>query len=404
MQLNQVLSTIKQNKATSLLVILQVALTVMIVSYAVFQTLTSLALWNQPTGLNEKQLVGIRHQVFDPNVDIQSLIDRDLEKLRQMDGIVDAVLTSEIPLDSLRDNVHSIYLDNSEEAREYQIEWFDSNEKMLSLLNAKIVEGRNFYPSEIIQGDYHQVERNFAIVMISDAFAKFAFPNESAVGKTIWLGKGQQPVKVVGVYSDWLAGEALDNYHTMIRPMTTWRADAEIYYFVQANVDVTAPMIDEITDMLYQTQGRYVSVVEALSRPKKRMYDGRGSHAFTLLGISALAMLITGLGIAGLITFSVNQRKRQIGIRRALGGTKKQIVNFFILEVSVLTAIGVVLGVVLMIGWNYLMADRTGGVGEIQWVALMTLIGCTYLVTLAASYLPSKRAAQIDPAIVTRAA
>lgn len=402
MQLNQVLSTIKRNKATSILVILQVALTLMIVSNAVFETLTSLALWNQPTGLKENRLISVRHQVFDPAVDIASLIERDRQQLNNIEGISETLMTSEIPLDSLRSNVHTIYLEGTEDAKEHYIEWFDSSEKMLDMLDAKIVEGRNFYPSEVLKGDFYQVEQNFAVVMISQAFAQFAFPDESAIGKTIWLSRQNQPVKVVGVYSDWLAGEALDNYHTMIRPMLVWRGDAQINYFIKTDVDVTQPMLDEITEVLYQTEGRYVSTVEALSRPKKRMYDGRGSHAFTMLGISGLAMLITGLGVVGLITFSVNQRKKQIGIRRALGGTKQQIVNFFILEICVLTFIGVLLGSTLMVVWNYIMADTAGGRGTIQWLPLLSLIVGMFAVNLAASWIPAKRAAQIAPATATR--
>jgi putative ABC transport system permease protein len=140
-----------------------------------------------------------------------------------------------------------------------------------------------------------------------------------------------------------------------------------------------------------------------LARPKKRMYDGRGSHSFTLLGISALAMLITGLGISGLISFTVNQRRKQIGIRRALGGTKRQIVNFFIIEISLLTAMGAILGVVLTFGLNYLMSDQSGTQSGLNWLPLVSLIAAIWAVNLIASWLPAKRASLIEPAIVTRA-
>ncbi len=402
MQINQVISTIKRNKATSLLVILQVALTLMIVSNAVFNTLISLELWNQPTGLAENRLISVRHQVFDPQVDVATMIENDQLRLNKIAGVSGVLLTSEIPLDSQRANVHAVFLDNSEDAKDNLIERFDSDEKLLSMIDATLVEGRNFNPTEIIRGQMGEVDPTVAVVMVSEAFAGAVFPGESALGKTLWLSKGAEPVKIIGVYSDFLAGEALENYHTLIRPLVLWRTDEELNYLLKADVDVTQPLLDAITDSLYQTRGRYVSVVEALSRPKKRMYDGRGSHAFTLLGISALAMVITGMGITGLITFTVNQRRKQIGIRRALGGSKKQIINFFIIEISLLTAIGVVVGVILMALLNYLMANQSGGQSDIQLLPLFGLIATIWLINLLASWLPARRAAQIEPAIVTR--
>lgn len=402
MQIKQVLSTINRNKGTSLLLILQVALTLMIVANTVFESLVSLQAWNQPTYLKEQELISVRYQVFDASIDVAAMVEQDKQRLMNIDGISEVVLTSEIPLDSLRNNVHDIYLDSAEDAKRYQIEWFDSSEKLLPMLAAKMVEGRNFYASEIVRGDRLNTTDGISSVMISEAFAKYAFPGESALDKTIWLSQNNEPAKVIGVYSDWLAGEALDNYHTMIRPKVVWGHGTQLNYFIQSDLTVTQPMLDKIADALYQTRGRYVSVVEALSRPKKRMYDGRLSHAFTMTGISLLAILITGLGVTGLISFSVNQRKKQIGIRRALGGTKRQIVNFFILEVSLLTLMGVLLGVVLMFVWNYVLVDSAGGTGTIEWMPLLIIICGIYLVNLIASWLPSRRAAQIDPAIVTR--
>jgi putative ABC transport system permease protein len=402
MQIKQVLSTIKGNKATSLLVILQVALTLMIVSNAVFETMSSLALWNQPTGLAEEQLVAVRHQVFDPRVNVGAMIDDDIQRINKIEGVTATLLTSEVPLGSQRSNVYTVYLNNNADAKENYIERFDSSEALLGMIDAKVVEGRNFDPSEVVRGQFGQVNSSVSVVMISEAFAKATFPGESAVGKTLWQNLGDDPVKIIGVYSDWLAGEALDNYHTMIRPLVIYRTDAPLNYLLKLNVDWTKPLLDEITDVMYQTPGRYVSVVEALARPKKRMYDGRGSHSFTLLGISALAMLITGLGISGLISFTVNQRRKQIGIRRALGGTKRQIVNFFIIEISLLTAMGAILGVVLTFGLNYLMSDQSGTQSGLNWLPLVLLIAAIWAVNLIASWLPAKRASLIEPAIVTR--
>jgi len=402
MQLKQVISSVKNNRATSMLVILQVALILMIVSNAVFHTLASLELWSQPSSLAENRLVSIRQQVFDPNLDVAMMIQDDHIRLNQIEGVVGNLLVSEIPLDNPRDKIQSVYLDNGELAKANLIERFDSSEKLLGMIDAKLLEGRNFEPSEIITGEIGQVNSYVPVVMVSDALAKTLFSEQSALGKTIWMSKGRSPAKIVGVYSDFLAGEALENYHTIITPLMLWSKDSQINYLLKTNMDVTQTLLDNITNSLYQTQGRYVSVVEALARPKKRMYDGRGSYAFTLLGISVLAMLITALGVSGLISFTVNQRKKQIGIRRALGGSKQQIINFFVLEISLLTVLGLVLGLLLMVTLSYILADQSGDLSNIQLWPLLLLTIVIWCINLISAWFPAKQAAQIDPAIVTR--
>ena len=401
-QFKQVVSTIRRNKATSILVILQVALTLTIVTNTLFEAMFSLSAWNQPTGLAEKRLISVRHQVFDPNVNVEGVIDADIQALKAVDWIEGAELVSEIPLDSLSNNVHQVFKTSEEDAKRELVEWFEASQRFLGMIDAEVLEGRNFTAADIIRGQADSVTEPVTQVMISKAFAEHLFPDQSAIGQTLWLSKGGDPVQIIGVYSNFLAGEVLDNYHTMVRPRQIWQTDTTVSYLVKVNQDATGAMLDEITDILYQQSGRYVEVVEPLTRPKKRMFDGRGSHVLTLMGISLLAMLITVMGITGLITFSINQRRKQIGIRRALGGTKRQIVNFFVLEVSLLSTVGLLLGFVLMLIFNYVQADTTGGDGNIRWIPLIANMVVIWLACYIASIIPSKRAAQIPPATVTR--
>ena len=402
MQLQHVISTIKKNKATSILVVLQVAITFAIVSYAVLMTLSNLALWNQPTALAEKRLVSVRYQVFDPSINMGRLIEADHELLQSIEGVTGSLMTSEIPLDSLRDNVYALYISTDEDAKSHLIERFDSSDDLLKMIDAKIVEGRNFTEAEKIYGHRDSVNRTASVILVSEAFAKATFGEQSAVGKSIWQEKGGEPVQIVGVYSDFLAGEVLDNYHTMIRPIGVYALDTGVNYLLQTSVDVNEEILAQIEAALYQTTGRYVSTVEALSRPKKRMYDGRGSHSFTLLGISVMAMVITALGIGGLITFTVNQRRKTIGIRRALGGTKKQIIHFFLLEVSLLTFVGLAIGCVLLMQIAQQIIDSTGGQFSFNAMYVIALMLAVWGISLASAWVPAKRAAQIEPAIVTR--
>jgi putative ABC transport system permease protein len=108
------------------------------------------------------------------------------------------------------------------------------------------------------------------------------------------------------------------------------------------------------------------------------------------------------MGIVGLVTFSVSLRKKEIGTKRALGATKSQIIKYFLIENSILSFMGMILGVVLSLYLNYILVDRFNNGGLIQFDYCI-YIGCfIWSICLLAVYFPASKAANIAPAIVTR--
>jgi putative ABC transport system permease protein len=133
------------------------------------------------------------------------------------------------------------------------------------------------------------------------------------------------------------------------------------------------------------------------------MYDGRGSNAVMFLAISFILVMITGLGTAGLVSFLVGQRQKQIGIRRAMGATRPDVVRYFLLENSILTWTGLILGGILTLVITYVLTDNAGeNIMQIEY--LFMVAAGLWLVNLASVYVPARRAAKVDPAIVTRSA
>jgi putative ABC transport system permease protein len=117
--------------------------------------------------------------------------------------------------------------------------------------------------------------------------------------------------------------------------------------------------------------------------------------------VSLILVLITGFGTAGLVSFLVNQRQKQIGIRRALGATRLDITKYFLLENSILTWTGLILGGVLTLVITYVLTDNAGE-NILQMKYLFIVAFGLWMVNLVSVYFPARRAAKIDPAIVTR--
>jgi putative ABC transport system permease protein len=114
-----------------------------------------------------------------------------------------------------------------------------------------------------------------------------------------------------------------------------------------------------------------------------------------------LLVIITSLGVAGLTSFNVTRRYKQIGTRRALGATRGQIVRYFLAENLLFTAIGIVLGSLFAIAVNTVLVSAFS-VPKFSWLWLPVSMVGLIVVGLLAVLMPARRAAQVPPAVATR--
>jgi putative ABC transport system permease protein len=407
MELKHVLASLKRNNAVSILIILQISITLVMVSNSVFITLEVLKGWRQPTGLNEENLVWVYNQFYDPSLNLEDQIQRDLKDIRSLPGVMSVTTTLEVPFESVS-SFRWAFGSEKEDAARYQISLLDFDEHGREVLDVELIEGRWYLPTEVAYGDISTITFP-SVVLISETLASTMFPDSSALGKTLYLQpNGIEGAEVIGIYKDFMGGDTAVYrdvpYNNVIRPMRAWGKDYTTNYLIKTEPGAAAGLLDYIEEALYGTRGRYIVFTEVLTRTLKRLYDGRTSFAFTMLGVSGICMLITSLGIIGLVSLSVSQRYKQIGTRRALGATKWQVVRYFLVENTVLTSIGLVIGFILSYVLNYILATQFNNPSliELKYWLLIALI--LWLLNLLAARVPAKRAADIDPAIVTRSA
>jgi putative ABC transport system permease protein len=405
MEFRPIFLTLKHNKMLSLLIVLQAAFTLAVVSNSLFVTVATLKEWNLPSGLQQGDIVTVQAQLYDLSVDSRQVVVDDLQKLREIPGVISVSTATQIPFAA--ENVSNIFLETGDEPQFYQTNIFDFDANALDVLGLELIDGRNFFETEVVRHDPSQSDVKAAVAMISASQADALFPDDSAIGKTIWLEENAYPVQVIGIYSDFMNGETLNfqgrSFDTLIRPVVSWQQGQDPNYLLRVEPGMAEGLFDAISDIIYATEGRYLYVLERLTRTQKRMYDGRGSNAATFLVISLILVLITGLGTAGLVSFLVNQRQKQIGIRRALGATRLDITKYFLLENSILTWIGLILGGILTLVITYVLTDNAGeNILQMKYLIIVAL--GLWMVNLASVYFPARRAAMIDPAIVTRSA
>ena len=267
------------------------------------------------------------------------------------------------------------------------------------------VQGRAFAAA-----DYQPID-NFlpasAQVWITRDFAAHLWPGESPLGKEFWMASSR--FSVAGIVEHFAVpdpgrseGGVAAAQWSVIVPVTTdaqsgtyvVRADPrDLPGILQAAV-AAAPTLApeailnrEYSRTLTELRHRYFTQDRAMTR--------------LLLGVCLAMLLVTALGIVGLASFWVQQRTKQIGIRRALGATKGQILRYFQTENFLLATIGIVIGMLLA----YLLNQWLMGRYELPRLPLLYLpvgAGALWLLGQMAVFGPARRAAAIPPAVATR--
>ena len=405
MNLRPIFLSLKRNKFMTFVLVIQIAFTMGVLSSSVLVSTATLSEWNLPSGIPHEDIIRVSPEFFEQDRDVGQAIIDDVERVKQFPSVVSITPSAAVPFTA--ENVVNVYLETGEDAQGHQTVIFDADESIVSVLDLSLIEGRWINESDVIRGHADEVTENASIMMISQDMANVLFPESSAVGQTVWLSNQGDPVKIIGVYSNFMTGERLNgrgkSYHSFIRPQVKWAEGREPHYLIRMEPGVAENQLEDVVTLFYQERGRYINFPERLKRTQKRMYDGRGSRALTFLVISAVLLIITAIGITGLTAFQVNQRKKQIGTRRALGAKKSDIVKYFLTENSIITFFGLLIGLLLTFSLAFEISEQYGQ-NMLNLTVVLGTAALIWVINMVAVWFPAKRAANVAPAIVTRTA
>jgi putative ABC transport system permease protein len=416
MQIKPILAAMRHHKGGTLLIALQIALTLAIVCNALFIIQQRITRVSRPSGVDESNLFVIQNDWADKsdpqriNVQMQA----DLLTLRQLGSVKDASSSNTFPLHGGGwDNYIKLAPDQIKPTSDAAI--YFSDEHSLATLGVPLIAGRNFTNSEI--GAQRPRDPMLAsAVIISKALAQRLFPQESALGKTIYVSMDDRPSTVIGItdtlqahmQGSWANAYA---YNAVLIPARL--LDSNTYYLVRARPGQLAAAMRDAPKALYaQSRMRIIDRkndtdsmhgVMSFAEVRQRFYDRDRGMAILMGIISMVLLAITAAGIVGLTSFWVGQRRKQIGVRRALGATRADILSYFLTENLLISIGGVLAGTVLAIGINLWMVTQF----EMARLSLVyVLIGVVVLLLLGqgAVLAPALRASKVSPVEATRSA
>lgn len=396
------IASLTRHKLTVCLLVMQVALTCAIVcnvAAIIGHRMTQMQL---PSGVAENELVTIESISMDETADQLTRHDADLAALRAIPGVRMAAAVNSLPLSGSNWS-NGISLTPNGAAPTTASAFIGTQDEM-RVLDLRLVAGRGFLPDEYIPldnaHDWAGLNR-VPSTIITRALAARLFPGHDPLGRLIYPGDG--PVRVVGVV-DHLLRPSLDqsegNDYATLFPLLPDTPD--VTYVMRTAPQDRERVLAQAQKALAGVDGnRVLRRPQSFTQMRADYFRRDRTMISLLLAAAASLLLVTAAGIAGLASFWVQQRRRSIGIRRAVGATRRDILRYFQTENGVIVGSGVILGVVLAYALNLWLMQHYA-LQRLPWpyVPVGGLALC--LLGQLAVLGPALRASAVAPVVATR--
>jgi len=402
----------KHNRTRSALVGAEVAIAVVLLCGATLLIRSFVAMHAVSLGFEPHNLLTMEVSLAGPGYAKSSAVDRlgrgFVTRAETIPGVESAALASALPLSGRQDMLFDIPGRTPLEGHKFtgDVQWRIVSPHYFDVLRIPLISGR------LLQ----ERERGRTVV-ISQAMAHEYWPNSNPVGQTIVMGPGLGPeyeagaTEIVGVVGD--VRERLDIGPTPIMyqapPQVLDGAMALVNRFDTPAILVrTRPGVAPMS--VSQTVQDALLATDQLPTRNMRTIDqvgldstARQNFNLLLLGLfAAIALLLAAVGIYGVMSYSVEQRTHEIGIRVALGADRRDTLNLVLLQALHMTVAGIAVGVAASFGLTWLLRAELFGVKPSDPLTFAVVPVVLLAVALAGACIPALRASRVDPLVALR--
>jgi putative ABC transport system permease protein len=329
-------------------------------------------------------------------VDVATLYSRILDRVQALPGVVAAGMVNRLPLGG-GNQTGGVVVDGVEPGRVPSVETRTVTPDYFRALGIPIQDGRTFGASD--------TEGAAKVAIIDEALARALWPGQSAIGRRIRESTDPPDAPwntIVGVVGH-IRHSTLEEDS---RPQVYWD-------YRQRGQDRMA--------LVVKTRGQPAALMKSIATavrsvdPEQPLYDVRtlddvvdrslGQRRFQMLvlgGFAIVALLLASVGTYGVIAYGVGQRLREFGVRIALGATHRDVLGLVLARGGALFGAGALIGVVLAGATVRVLATLVYGVGPHDIVSFVAATMVLFLVSIAACYVPARRAARVDPSVALR--
>ena len=285
---------------------------------------------------------------------------------------------------------------------------YGTNQDYASIRDRGIASGRNIQYLDVKR------EQRVCVVgshVIEELFGK-ELTNDEIIGRNLKIDGNS--FKIVGIMEEKASGMAGGDDDMILIPYPVAQKlfnteYVNMFYFTYENGDVSEEVIDKIDKYFYDIYNQtglygqladdeddYYFIMDAQSMMEE-MYEMLDTITSILVAIAGISLLVGGVGIMNIMLVSVTERTKEIGIRKAIGANKWDVLSQFVIEAITTSVIGGTIGILLGIFFTGVASTILGIEGAVTFESVAIAVGISSLIGIVFGYLPAKKAADMHP-------
>ena len=312
-----------------------------------------------------------------------------MDRLAALPGVETVAQAGNTPLsDSHRGTMFSL----PGQADKYQVEFNEVSPDFFSLLGVPIVRGRNFTSTEARTGA--------ALAIVTESTALRFWPNQDSIGKILRM-EGESDMQVIGVAKDAQVSHLAKSNETYLYLPAGPKEQIRMKLLVRG-ADAFASITTGIQAAIHSLDPGLVVDVAKLEDNLEVWRAPSRIVAILAGSLGALGMLLACIGVYGVVSYAVSRRVREIGIRMTLGADAREVKSLILRQAMRPVVIGALVGIAGCAAVSQVLKSMLFGISAHDPVAFVAVPLVLLSVALAASYIPARRATQVDPMVALR--
>ena len=403
MNIKALLKSLLLRKFTTGLLILQLAITLGLLINSAILALDTNEKLAQKTGLDAENTLIVSLQPTSGNYRdldyFRSIVSEDLQALDKLPGVEAVSLINQLPINK-RGMLGNVYdLDDPEIVRRdkylQDVKIFLTNEELGNTLALTLLEGRFLTKGD--QLDFDSVQKN-GTVLITQSLKKALYGDNSALGQETNNGR------VVGVVKDIMLDPTIpvDKQYGVFGNRVMQYIFTGRHYLLKVNPDQMSKVRNQVSDTILAVQPeRDIYRVITMAEHMKRFYRHDKGLAELFLMLCGLMIFVTAISSYAYSQFHISRQKKYIGIRRALGARKKDILLYVLTENWLVYTIGCVLGMAMALAFNILLSQYIS-LSKPDMMLFLLASAVIFVAGTLATLIPAIKTSNIPPVIATR--
>lgn len=405
-------STGRHHRTQSALVVVQIALTLVLLVGAGLLFRTIQHLWKADLGFESQHVltfqVGLSPSAISTGASVRAAYQQLLDRIRQIPGVQGAEITTEVPMTHQMNSI-PFWVDSHRPASVAEAPrtlGFITGPDFLQVMHIPLIRGRFINQQDTVNSPL--------VAVIDTELARTYFPGKDPIGRTITFPQvgDYRIIGVVGHVQHWQVGFSSpfmqnQSYVSIDQIQDRWMTTIDTWTWVVVRTPLEASMVlPEIRKAVHAAASDQ-TIYHTRTMPEI-VSESMAPQRFPLIllgSFATLALLLASIGIYGVISYSVTQRVHEIGIRLALGAEKRDVFRMVVGQGLTLAFAGLVIGVTAALILTRVLLSFTSllyGVGASDPATLASVSAVLIGVAIVACYFPARRATRVDPIVALR--